>query len=80
LTLLIRWSKTDHAWVVINSNKAAHTRYMLNDEGLSNLLDKHRNGTEGISKWQLLKIQFSDAWHSKWKIDKEGRIIKVGET
>jgi hypothetical protein len=52
---------------------------MLNDEGLSSLLDKHRNSTEGITKWQLLKIQFSDAWHSKWKIDKEGRIVKVGE-
>jgi len=52
---------------------------MLSDEGLSELLDKHRNSTEGVSKWQLLKIQFSDAWHSKWKVDREGRIIKVGE-
>ena len=77
MTLLIRWSKPDKAWLVTNSNNV-HTRYMLNDEGLSALLDKHRNSTEQISKWQLLKIQFSDAWHSKWKIDKEGRIVKVG--
>jgi hypothetical protein len=50
---------------------------MLSDEGLLALLDKHRNN-DGVSKFQLLKIQFSDAWHSKWKIDKDGRIVKVG--
>ena len=77
MTLLVRWSKTEKAWQVTNSNNV-HTRYMLNDEGLSELLDKHRNSTEGISKWQLLKIQFSDAWHSKWKLDKDGRLVKVG--
>jgi hypothetical protein len=75
LTLLVRWSKPDKMWLVTNSNNV-HTRYMLNDDGLSRLLDNHRNSTEGVSKWQLLKIQFSDAWHSSWKMEKDGRIVK----